>query len=133
MHIVLWVVQVALAGLFLMAGGFKATADASVLAEQMPLLPLAFARFIGTAEVAGALGLILPSALRIAPWLTPLAAGALAFTMASAIGFHVVLEGNASSVPVNVVLLGLTLFVAWGRTMRRPILPRAMAGAVPQA
>ena len=38
-------------------------------------LPVAFLRFIGVAEIVGAIGLIVPSLLRIRPGLTPLAAG----------------------------------------------------------
>lgn len=133
MNYVLWAVQVVLAAVFLMAGGFKATTEAAVLAEQMPLLPLGFLRFLGAAEIAGAVGLLLPSALRIAPWLTPAAAVGLAFTMVSAVVFHGAIEGNVSGVPFNVLLLGLSLFVAWGRGRPHAIAPRGTAGRVAPA
>jgi uncharacterized membrane protein YphA (DoxX/SURF4 family) len=51
-----------------------------VLTKQMPL-PGLFLRFIGMAEVLGAIGLILPGLLRIRQGLTPLAAAGLVIVM----------------------------------------------------
>ena len=83
MKYALWIVQVLLAALFLFAGGFKLTAPIAAMTQQMPF-PGAFLRFLGAAEVLGALGLILPGALRIRPWLTPLAAAGLVIIMMGA-------------------------------------------------
>jgi hypothetical protein len=47
-------------------------------------LPLAFLRFIGVAEVLGAIGLILPGLFRIHVSLTPLAAAGLVIIMTGA-------------------------------------------------
>src|SRR5262249_51778522 len=80
-------------------------------------------RFIGAAEVAGAIGLILPAATRIRPSLTPLAAVGLTTVVVFAAAFHLS-RGEAQAVPVNVVLGGLAAFVAWGRFKKAPILPR---------
>jgi uncharacterized membrane protein len=66
----LWIVQGLLALLFLFAGGMKLVQPIEVLTEQMPL-PGLFVRFIGVAEVLGAIGLILPGLLRMWPGLTP--------------------------------------------------------------
>src|SRR5215207_5770454 len=84
----LWIVQVLLALLFLFTGGMKLVIPPDVLASmgspnQIPL-PGWFVRFIGVAEVLGALGLILPGLLRIKPWLTPLAAAGLVVIMIGA-------------------------------------------------
>src|SRR5262249_60275490 len=49
-----------------------------------PALPEGFPRFIGIAELFGAIGLVGPAATRILPWLTPLAALCLAFVTLSA-------------------------------------------------
>jgi uncharacterized membrane protein YphA (DoxX/SURF4 family) len=62
----LWVVQVALAALFLFAGGMKLVLPLEKMAGP-PALPGALLRFIGVAEVCGALGLVLPGLLRMAP------------------------------------------------------------------
>ena len=45
-------------------------------------------RVIGASELAGGIGTVLPAATRIAPWLTPIAAGALAAVTLLASGYH---------------------------------------------
>jgi hypothetical protein len=81
-------------------------------------------RFIGVAELAGALGLILPAATRIQPRLTALAAVGLATMMALAIPFHL-MRGETGAIVFNLVLGSLAAFVAWGRERRAPIEPRS--------
>ena len=80
---VLLTVQGLLALLFLFAGGMKLALPIEVLTKQMPL-PGLFLRFIGMAEVLGAIGLILPGLLRIRQGLTPLAAAGLVIVMIGA-------------------------------------------------
>ena len=58
MNVVLWIVQGLLALLFLFAGGMKLVLPVESLAGPIPL-PGLFIRFIGVAEVLGAIGLIL--------------------------------------------------------------------------
>lgn len=114
LNIVLWVLQVLVALAFLMAGSIKVFRyDAA--REQMPWVkdvtrPLV--TFIGSAEILGGLGLILPRLTGILPWLTPLAGAGLALVMLLAAGFHV----SRKETPVmNIVLLVLAAFVAYGR------------------
>ena len=83
MNYALWIVQVLLALLFLWAGGIKFILPVEEMTKQMPL-PGWFLRFIGVAEVLGALGLILPGLLGIRPGLTPLAAAGLVIIMIGA-------------------------------------------------
>ena len=52
-------------------------------------LPRGLVLGIGTAEVLGSVGLVLPMATGILPWLTPLAAIGLAINVLMATGFHV--------------------------------------------
>jgi len=53
----LWIVQGLLALLFLFAGGMKLVLPLEAMTQQMPLpLPGWFLRFIGVAEVLGAMG-----------------------------------------------------------------------------
>src|ERR671911_3216948 len=81
----LWIAQGLLALVFLFAGGIKLILPLEVMTEQMPLpLPGEFLRFIGVAEVLGAIGLILPGLLGIRPGLTPLAACGLVIIMIGA-------------------------------------------------
>ena len=71
--VLLWIVQGLLALLFVFAGGMKLVLPIEAMKGPIEL-PGLFLRFIGVAEVLGAVGLILPSLLRIRPGLTPLAA-----------------------------------------------------------
>ena len=81
--VALWIVQGLLAALFLFAGGMKLVMPAEMLKGPVPL-PELFLRFIGVAEVCGALGLILPGLLRIRQSLTPIAAVGLVTIMSGA-------------------------------------------------
>lgn len=122
MHIGLWVAQVLLALAFGMAGTMKTFTPIDELVKSMPwftsvpFLP----RFIGRAEFAGALGMILPAATRIRPALTPLAGVGLSIIMILAAGMHL-LRGELQMVPINVLLGGLAVFVVWGRLRKVPI------------
>src|SRR5438105_13837470 len=83
MNVALWIVQGLLAALFLFAGGAKLVLPLDQMAGPVAL-PGWFLRFLGTAEVLGALGLILPGLLRTHQELTPLAAAGLVIIMAGA-------------------------------------------------
>src|SRR5260370_39544695 len=81
----LWIIQGLLALLFLFAGSMKLIVPIAMLTAQMPMpLPGLFLKFIGVAEVTGAIGLILPDLVRMRPMLTPLAACGLLIIMAGA-------------------------------------------------
>ncbi len=127
MNIVLWIVQILLAFAFLGAGVSKTFMPIEQLSAQMPWVldvnPLLMVRLPGIAEILGALGLILPSATRIQPKLTVWAAYALALVMALAAGFHL-MRGETADIVPNLVLLALSLFVAYGRSKLAPIAPR---------
>src|SRR5260221_6561419 len=88
LRIALWSAQIALAIVFALAGWMKVSTPTAELAKMAPGFPLAFLRFIGIAELAGAIGIILPALTRIAPVLTPLASSRLVVRMASAGGPH---------------------------------------------
>jgi DoxX-like protein len=126
----LWIVQGLLALVFLFAGGTKLVLPLEVLTAQMPL-PGRLVRFIGVAEVLGAVGLILPGLLRIRPGLTPLAAAGLVIIM---IGATVLTLATGDAVPslIPLVVGLLAAFVAYGRWRRGPLRgsrPQAIQGA----
>ena len=116
MDTVLWIVQSLLAGLFLATGMTKLTQPRLKMAAG----PMGWAadvtdpqfRAIGLLEVLGAMGLILPGTLGIAPGLLPLAAIGLALTMVGAIATHA--RYGSRRVVVPIIVLGLALFVAIG-------------------
>jgi hypothetical protein len=116
----LWIVQGLLAALFLFAGGMKLITPVEVLSAMSPF-PGEFIRFIGVCEVLGAVGLILPYALRILPGLTALAAAGLVVIMVGATVSTLAIGGGLLALPT--LLFGLlAALVAHGR--RQP-LPRA--------
>jgi hypothetical protein len=82
-------------------------------------LPGWFLRFIGLAEVLGALGLVLPGLLRIRTGLTSLAAAGLVIIM---IGATVVVwsSGMVAVVLMNMIVALLAVFVAYGRWRLAP-------------
>jgi uncharacterized membrane protein YphA (DoxX/SURF4 family) len=122
MNIALWIVQVLLAGLFLMAGVMKAfqyeRAKASL--PWVKDVPRGLVTFIGISELLGGLGLLLPAITGILPWLTPLAGAGLALIMILAIGFHAS-RREAPAIGFNAVLLVLAAFVAYGRFLVVPL------------
>lgn len=117
--VLLWIVQGVLAALFFFAGGFKLVAPIAML--QGPVaLPGLFLRFIGLAEVTGALGLILPGALRIRRGLTPLAAVGLVTIMTGAT--TTTLEGGAVASAVLPFAVGLlAVSIVYGRRLWAPL------------
>lgn len=127
LRIGLWCAQIALAIVFALAGGMKVSTPAAQLVKMMPGVPLAFIRFIGIAELAGAIGVILPALTRIAPVLTPLASSGFVVVMGSAAILHLV-RGQWSELVVVIVLGALAYFVAWGRFKRAPIARRERHG-----
>jgi len=113
-NVTLWVVQGLLASLFLFAGGMKLVLPIEALAGGPVALPGLLLRFIGVAEVLGAVGLILPGLLRIHAELTPVAAAGLVIIM---IGATVITAmGGAIAPAVVPFIVGvMAASVAYGR------------------
>lgn len=125
-NIMLWVLQVPLACFFVMVGYSHALMPFDQIAQQatwMNDVPRWLSLFIGYAEIAGGLGLIIPASTRIAPSLTPLAALGLSTIMILAIPFHV-LKGETSVTWMHALIAALGVFVAWGRWRKAPITGR---------
>lgn len=125
----LWFAQIVLAILFLVPGVMK-TFMAPEALQAMGIAwagdsPVWFVRFIGICELAGSVGVILPALTRIMPFLTPLAAAGFALVQLLAIGFHAMRGETKHTIVANLVLLGLSLLVLWGRTKKLPIQPRS--------
>ena len=117
LHIILWIFQVLLAGMFLMAGFMKLTQPIQNLTQMLPWaaqVPEALVRFIGLAEVLGAAGLILPSLFRIKPQLTTWSAVGIVVIMLFSTLFHIVRE-EIGVIGMNIFIVLLAGFIAWGR------------------
>ena len=124
MNILLWIIQILLALLFLVAGVPKLVLPIEVLASMASPnqvhLPNLFIRFIGVCEVLGALGLILPGVFKRRQELIPLAAVGLAIIMVGAV--VVTLMGDGLKMAMTPLAFGLLcVFVAYGRWKLRPL------------
>jgi len=115
-NVVVWVVSGVLAAVFLIAGIMKLTKSKDQLIAN-PAMGWAsdfspgVLKFIGCAEIAGAIGLILPGALGVATWLIPTAAIGLAIVMAGAVITHG-RRKELTNIVINLALLALALLVA---------------------
>ena len=117
MNIVLWILQILLAFLFFVHGlAMLRTTDTPPQPTMTYILaiPIPLRRFIGAAEILASIGLVLPALTGIVPWLTPLAALGLVILMIGAVVFHF-LRKDYPSIVVNLVLLVMAAFVAYGR------------------
>ena len=70
---------------------------------------------IGVAEVAGVLGVILPMLTGILPWLTPVATIGLTLLQLLAIVTVRIPQKEYKALPLNIVLIALSIFVMIGR------------------
>ena len=117
MNIVLWIVQVLLAAMYGMAGVMK-TFQTSKAKEQLPWAKNrsdGFVRFVGISELLGALGLILPLLTGVLPWLTLLAAIGLTLIQLLAIFTEHLPKKEYNVLPINILLLALSIFILVGR------------------
>ena len=117
--VTLWVIQGLLAALFLFAGGVKLVLPLEALKGPVEF-PGLFLRFIGVAEVLGALGLVLPGLLRIRTELTPLAAAGLVIIMIGAT-VTTMATGNVAPALFPLTVGVLAAFVAYGRWRTAPL------------
>jgi uncharacterized membrane protein YphA (DoxX/SURF4 family) len=116
-NIALWIAAGLLAAMFLMTGGMKAVTPREKLIgtmEGLRVLSPAQIKALGVVEILGAIGLILPRALNIAPVLTPLAAVGCMIVMIGATVVHYRMK-DFKGIGVPVVLLILAIVVAAGR------------------
>jgi uncharacterized membrane protein YphA (DoxX/SURF4 family) len=114
MNTAIWIAQGILAAVFLAAGLLKLTQPRAALLEKTPYVEDftdAQVKAIGAVEVLGAIGVVLPAALKLAPILTPIAACGLALTMVVA-ATTLIRRGERSHVPLNVFIFALAVFVA---------------------
>ncbi|GAB3557682.1 DoxX family protein [Spirosoma fluminis] len=122
-HNMLWVAQVSLAASLVWAAGMKLVQPVDKLSAMWPWVgqvPAALVKFTGLVDLLGAIGLILPSLVRIKPKLTPIAAIGIIVLMLCASIFHIG-RGEASGIGVNIVFAIIAAFVAWGRLRKVPI------------
>jgi DoxX-like protein len=117
MNVVLWVLQIALAFLYLSGGAYKVF-KFDALANHMRALSRRGWRVLGALEMVGAVLLIVPAAVQWMPILTPLAAAVLAVETLGLAGLYArySLKLAATNPLVWSAAMGLlAAFVAYGR------------------
>lgn len=126
-HVGIWVAQILGAAAFVMSGVMKLGMPAEDLAEMMPWTgeySATFVSFIGVVDLAGGLGLLLPSLTRVLPRLTVLAAACCVLLQILGALFHAS-RGEFALLPTNAVYVSFALVVLWGRGWKAPIAPRS--------
>lgn len=122
MHIGLWIAQ-ALVALMLLWGAyaklFQSTEEAAMMMPWAADNPGLF-KFTGIIDLLGGLGLLLPAALRIKPKLTVYAAYGTMLLMVAGSIFHIS-RGENELIGMNIVILAIAAFIAWGRSKKAVI------------
>ena len=119
MNLSLWIIAGLMAAVFLLAGANKLLIPQEKLAKApgggwVLDFSAGFVKALGAVEILGAVGLILPALLDIAPILVPMAAVGLALIMVGAaiVTFR---RQEFKHVLLNLTYLALLVFVALGR------------------
>jgi uncharacterized membrane protein YphA (DoxX/SURF4 family) len=119
MHTFIWIAQIFLAFAFAYSGVCKTVFSRHKLIAigqtGVDGLPIAFIKFIGLAEIAGAMGMVLPPLLNIMPGLTTIAATCFAFVMIPAAYIHYKRK-EPKNVATNCLLFALSIFIIYART-----------------
>jgi hypothetical protein len=119
MNRTLWVVQWLLALFFALASSLpKLILPPEMLPMPIPI-PRALMLFVGVAELAGALGLVLPGLFRTWPILTPLAAAGLTLICIGGTVYQL-MAGEPGNAVFAVVLGLICAFVGYGRWQLAP-------------
>ncbi len=118
-----WTLQILVALAFAAAGGSKLATPAATLRSQPRMAWTqdfgdGTIKAIGAAEVAGAVGLVLPAATGILPALTPVAGASLAVLMGGAAATHL-RRGEPPVAPIVLGLLALTAGALRGQRLRQ--------------
>jgi uncharacterized membrane protein YphA (DoxX/SURF4 family) len=119
MDLALWITAGLLAAVFLLAGANKVFIPREKLAKApgggwVLDFSAGFVKALGALEILGAVGLILPALLGIAPVLVPLAAVGLATIMVGA-AIVTYRRRESTHVLVDLTYLAMAVFVAIGR------------------
>lgn len=124
-NLFLWIGQIVLALAFLAVGyGHAFDYDRGVARPRMGWMAAVGRdnmRIIGFLEILGAIGLVVPAATGILPWLTPAAAAALAVLMLFAAVLHARRPGEVPNIVINAVLGVIAALVAYGRFVVAPL------------
>ncbi|MDZ7843486.1 MAG: DoxX family protein [Anaerolineales bacterium] len=123
MNTFLWIIQGIMAAAFMMTGAMKLITKKEAVADTMGYVN-DFTQEqlygIGVLELMGAAGLILPLLTGILPVLTPVAALGLVVIMVGAFFTHLRRDEIIPMGLMNIMLIAMGLFVAYGRFFLLP-------------
>jgi hypothetical protein len=121
MNIFLWVLQVVLALLCISGGIFQIfkLEDLRKGVAAMRALPRGLWALLGAIGCLGGLCLILPGATNVLPWLTPIAATALA-AQSLLISLLYLRHRDTAPMPYSVAMALMAGFIAYGRFSLEP-------------
>jgi DoxX-like family len=136
MNVALWILQV-LSGIFWCVTGLGKVLclNQAVWNQTLPRVPWFSAVprdlfvLIGVCEFLGGVGLILPGMTGVKPKLTAWSAIGLTLVMVLAAGFHIARGEYGSFMPFNLVLAGISAFIAYGRLSVRAIAPAPLSAS----
>ncbi len=120
----LWIGQIVLAVIFGAAGLMKLRSSRAELRARggwIDDLPDWMPKFIGVAEILGAIGVIVPPLFDMDAAIVPIAAGSLAVVMVLAAFVHLLRREFVPYVIVNAVIFAVAAFVTWGRIEDTPL------------
>ena len=128
MNIELWILQILLGVYFMFVGVSHFILPPGLPAQMSWMYELSPALhwFSGAAEILGGLGLILPGLTKIQTRLTPLAGAGLGLVMVGAIVWHLS-RGEVQTIVLNIILVVLVGFTAYGRWKLSPLTDRSAA------
>lgn len=117
LNIGLWIVQVSLLGIYGSYGVYK-TFFTEKAKEKMAWTQNRsdnFIRFVGIAELLGAVGVVLPMVTGFMPWVTVLAAVGLTLVQGFAIFTEHLPKKEYKFLPLNLYFAAMSIFVVIGR------------------
>ncbi|MDO6432620.1 DoxX family protein [Flavitalea sp. BT771] len=121
-NIILWIAQTLLAAVFIWAGFMKI-----FLPSNLPFPWIRdnanLALITGVVDLLAGIGIMLPALIRIKPELTAYAAYGTIVLMIAASIFHIS-RGEAKDIGVNIFVIVLAAFIAWGRQKKAPLKPK---------
>ena len=117
MEIGLWIAQVSLLGIYGAYGVYKIffTSNAREKMDWAKDRSENYVRFVGVAELLGAVGVVAPMLTGILPWLTPLAAIGLTLIQGFAIFTEHLPKKEYKILPLNLYFAAMSIFVIVGR------------------
>lgn len=118
MDLALWIIASLLAFAFAAAGAMKLAKSRAELEPQMAWVADASdgkVKAIGAVELLGAIGVVLPGIVNIAPILVPIAAVGLALTMVGAVATHLRRHDPPAMMAPAIALGVLAVVLALGR------------------